>query len=97
MKLRFEIVIEEDDGGYYAYCPALEGFHVGGETEEELLSNAKDGLTAYVKSLTKHDEPLPVGCIVREENIPSIMKAWKAIRPRRQTKRIEALELLIAA
>lgn len=55
------IVIEPDNGQYYAYCPALDGLHVGGSTEEEALRNAKDAAIAYLKSLLKHGDPIPLG------------------------------------
>src|ERR1700687_5542876 len=42
--LRIEILIEPDEGGLHAYCPALKGLHVGGNTVEEALQNACDAV-----------------------------------------------------
>ena len=64
-----EIMVEPDGGVYHAFCPALKGLHVGGDTEEEAVSNAKDAAMAYIESLMKHGEPIPVGILV--EGIPS--------------------------
>ena len=40
-KVRFtvELVVEPDDDGYHAFCPALKGLHVAGQTEEEAIQN----------------------------------------------------------
>ena len=59
------VCVEKDDQGYYAYAPGLKGLHVGGKTKEEVLENAEDGITLYLNSLAKHDEPLPEGPYLR--------------------------------
>ena len=60
---RLEIVVEPDDNGFRAYCPALKGLHTCGDTEEEALSNASDAAEAYLRSLIKHGDPIPVGIL----------------------------------
>ncbi len=47
--LAFDVIIEPDEPGFHAYCPALKGLHVGGDTAEEALQNARDAITAYVR------------------------------------------------
>jgi predicted RNase H-like HicB family nuclease len=64
-----DVVVEPDDDQYHAYCPALRGLHVGGATEEEALSNARDAVEAYLKSLIKHGDPIPVG-VATETVVP---------------------------
>lgn len=64
---RVGIIIEPDDVGFYAYCPALKGLHTCGDTEEEALENAKNAAIAYLESSIKHDDPIPVGVILEEE------------------------------
>ena len=64
---RVEVVVEPDEVGFHAYCPALKGLHTCGETEEEALQNARDAATAYLASLIKHGDPVPVGVFMREE------------------------------
>ena len=66
---RIELIIEPDEDGYHAYCPALQGLHTSGDTKEEALRNARDAAIAYLESLIKHNDPIPVGIIVKEEVI----------------------------
>jgi predicted RNase H-like HicB family nuclease len=62
MRLRVAVVVEpEDGGGFHAYCPALKGLHVDGDTEAEALQNAKTAAILYIESLQRNDDPLPVG------------------------------------
>ena len=67
------VILEPDEGGYHAYCPALKGLHVGGDSKEEALDHARDGIILYLNSLTRHGEPLPVGpgCVI-EKNRPRV-------------------------
>jgi len=66
MLVRFsvDIVVEPDDDGFHAFCPALKGLHVGGESEQEALKNAVDGAMLYLRSLIRHGDPIPVGVTV---------------------------------
>ena len=58
MKLR--VVIEQDEEGVFvAECPALPGCVSQGDTREEALQNIKDAMQGYLKSLRKHNEPIP--------------------------------------
>jgi predicted RNase H-like HicB family nuclease len=63
-----EIIVEPDGDEYHSYCPALKGLHAGGETVDEALSNARDAATAYIESLIKHGDPIPVGVAI---DVPS--------------------------
>ncbi|MHB1294388.1 MAG: type II toxin-antitoxin system HicB family antitoxin [Anaerolineae bacterium] len=56
------VVVEPDGEGFHAYCPALKGLHVSGDTPAEAVRNAADAACAYIESLIKHNDPLPVGC-----------------------------------
>ncbi len=67
LEFRIEVIIEPDGTTFHAYCPALKGLHTCGDTEEEALQNARDAAMAYLESLIKHGDPIPVGIIVREE------------------------------
>ena len=64
---RIEVVVEPDEIGFHAYCPALKGLHTGGDTEEEAVQNVRDAAMSYLQSLIKHGDPIPVGIVVREE------------------------------
>ena len=67
MFFKIQVIIEPDEAGFHAYCPALKGLHTYGETEEEALENARNAAIAYLRSLIKHNDPIPVGIIVHEE------------------------------
>lgn len=61
-----QVIIEPDEVGFHAYCPALKGLHTSGDTEEEALANARDVAIAYLDSIIKHGDPIPVGVILSE-------------------------------
>ena len=62
LRLSFTVVIEpEHDGTFHAFCPGLKGLHVDGRTEREALDNATQAAYAYVSSLIRHGDPLPIG------------------------------------
>ncbi len=61
LKLSVSVVIERDNGGFHAYCPALKGLHVDGKTEKEAIKNLREAVMAYLTSLAKHRDPLPLG------------------------------------
>ena len=44
--MRFKIVIRPDleDGGFNVSCPALQGCHSQGETEEEAINNIQEAI-----------------------------------------------------
>lgn len=67
IEFKVEVVVEPDEDGFHAYCPALKGLHTCGKTKEEALQNAGDAATAYLTSLIKHRDPIPVGVVMREE------------------------------
>jgi antitoxin HicB len=58
----FTVVLEPDQGagGFALHVPALPGCHTEGDTREEAVAMAQDAITAYVESLIKHNEPIPV-------------------------------------
>lgn len=50
--MKFNIVIEKDEHGYYAFCPALKGCHSHGDSLEEVLANIKEAMELYLETLT---------------------------------------------
>ena len=65
------IAVEPDEEGFYAYCPSLEGLHCWGKTQPEAIERAKEAAIAYIESLIKHKDPIPLNAkILREENEP---------------------------
>lgn len=64
---KIDIIVESDENGYHAYVPALKGLHTCGDTKQEALKNAKDAAIAYLQSLVKNGDPIPVGVVMRME------------------------------
>jgi predicted RNase H-like HicB family nuclease len=60
VKLSFSILVEPDGEGFYAHSPAFKGIHVDGKTEEEALKRAIEAVHCYLKSMARHNEPLPM-------------------------------------
>jgi predicted RNase H-like HicB family nuclease len=55
----FTVVIERDeDGVFIAICPALQGCHTAGDTEEEALELIKDAIRLHVEARLELGEPI---------------------------------------
>lgn len=58
--MKFRIIIEQDeDDIFVAECPILPGCISQGNTRAEALENIKEAIKGYLKSLEKHNEPIP--------------------------------------
>ena len=57
----FKVVVEPDEGGFHAYCPALrsQGAVTQGRTEEEALKNIHEVVQMIVDELQEDGLPLP--------------------------------------
>jgi predicted RNase H-like HicB family nuclease len=73
IQFQIDIAVERDGEGFRACCPALKGLHVGGDTEEQAIANAMDAAIAYLASLMKHGDPIPLGVAVnmKRHAVPS--------------------------
>lgn len=49
MTYQFAMIIEKDAGGYYAYCPELQGCFTSGETLEEARANLTDATRLHIE------------------------------------------------
>jgi predicted RNase H-like HicB family nuclease len=49
-------VIEKDEFGYYAYCPALEGCQTQGSSVEEAQANIKEAISLYISTLSESEK-----------------------------------------
>ena len=59
-RYRYNVILRpEPEGGFTASVPALPGCVTYGRTLSEAQKMAKDAISAYVKSLRKHGEPVP--------------------------------------
>jgi len=53
-KLVFQVIVEQDEAGYYvAECPALRACYTQGKTYEEAIENIKDVIAMCVED-TRH-------------------------------------------
>ena len=64
------VIEKEEDGNYHGFCPAFKGLHTSGKTVDETIENLKDAAVAYLRSLIKHGDPIPVGPFLKEWMLP---------------------------
>lgn len=55
----FPIVIEQDQNGFFAYCPDLQGCYSQGDTYEEVLTNIKDAIKLHLEDRLENKEEVP--------------------------------------
>jgi len=51
MTYKASVVIENDNFGYYAYCPDLPGCQTQGKTFEEAMKNIREAIELYLETL----------------------------------------------
>lgn len=66
LKIKIRVVVEPDGETFHAYVPDIRGIHACGDTQKEALRYALDGVAAYMTSLVKHGDAIPVGILVSE-------------------------------
>ena len=55
MNNKLSIIIEEDESGFFAYCPELKGCHSQGDTKDEALVNIKEAIDLYLETIGSDD------------------------------------------
>lgn len=60
--LVYSLVVEHDreEGGYFAYFPALPGCQTWGATFEHVVQLAEEALMGYIEALAKNGKKIPV-------------------------------------
>ena len=60
--MRYTVVVipDEEDGGFFAYVPAIPNCFTHGETREHALAMAEDAAAALLASMADHGEEIPV-------------------------------------
>jgi predicted RNase H-like HicB family nuclease len=57
---RFTVVIEPcEEGGFFAFCPALPGCHVQGETYEETIQEMREVIKDFIEDYRADGESIP--------------------------------------
>ncbi|MGA3186354.1 MAG: type II toxin-antitoxin system HicB family antitoxin [Bryobacteraceae bacterium] len=46
------VVVEQDEHGYYAWCPQLKGCQSQGNTAEEAFVNIREAIDLFLETLT---------------------------------------------
>lgn len=54
----FPIVIEQDNDGFFAFCPELQGCYSHGDTHEEALANVKDAIRLHIEDRNANNEEI---------------------------------------
>jgi len=55
-KYTLPVIIENDEHGYFAMCPALQGCYSQGDTYEEAIENIKDAIRLHLEDIVKSGE-----------------------------------------
>lgn len=59
--MQYRVLIEQDeDGMFIAEVPSLPGCISQGVTRDEAVTNIREAIQAYIESLRKHNEPVPL-------------------------------------
>lgn len=52
----FTIIVEQDQDGYTASCPTLQGCYVQGESYEEVMENINDAIKLHLEDRKEQQE-----------------------------------------
>jgi predicted RNase H-like HicB family nuclease len=52
---KISVVIEQDQHGFYAWCPELKGCQSQGKTFEETLANIREAIELFLETLTDEE------------------------------------------
>jgi predicted RNase H-like HicB family nuclease len=55
----FPVLLEQDEDGYFASCPKLQGCYTQGDTYEEALKNIQDAILLHLKDRIANNEEVP--------------------------------------
>ncbi len=61
MKYHLDVIIEKDENGYYAFCPALEGCQSQGQTFEEVYRGIQEAAELYWETLSSQEAEALLG------------------------------------
>jgi predicted RNase H-like HicB family nuclease len=59
IEVTYSLVVEEHEGGYLAYFPALPGCHTWGKSYKDAVEYAEEALPAYLDALMAHGDEIP--------------------------------------
>lgn len=57
-KINLPVIIQLDEDGYFASCPALQGCYTQGDSSKEILENIKDAILLHLEDRIANGEDL---------------------------------------
>jgi len=51
MNYKVTVVIEQDEDGYYAFAPELDGCQTQGDSLDDVLANIREAIELYLETL----------------------------------------------
>lgn len=63
-KYNFSVIVEQDEDGFVASCPELQGCYSQGETYEEVMENIKDAISLNLEELRAEKQEIPAGHLI---------------------------------
>ena len=51
MNYKVAVVIEQDEDGYYAFAPELDGCQTQGDSLDDVLANIREAIKLYLETL----------------------------------------------
>jgi predicted RNase H-like HicB family nuclease len=58
-KITLPVVIEQDEDGYFTFCPSLQGYYTQADSYEEILENIRDAISLHIEDRLSNGEELP--------------------------------------
>jgi predicted RNase H-like HicB family nuclease len=58
-KITLPVIIEQNEEGYFAYCPSLQGCYTQADSYEEIIVNIKDAISLHIEDRITNGEELP--------------------------------------
>jgi len=58
-KYNFSVIVEQDEDGFVASCPELQGCYAQGETYEEVMKNIKDAISLNLEEFRAEKQEIP--------------------------------------
>ena len=56
---RLSVIIEQDEDGFFARCPELQGCYTQGGSYDEALDNIRDAIKLHIEDRLEAGEPIP--------------------------------------
>ena len=56
MTHKVSVVLEQDENGFYAFCPELKGCQSQGDSLEEVMLNIREAVELYLETLSEEEK-----------------------------------------